>query len=299
MKLYIDPGKLSGGPSVFKRRLASAISKYTTAEMVKPGKEFDAEISFVKLSKHRKPQLLRVDGCYFTRDRLAWNRPIANSIKKSRQVVFQSLFSRKMVGLILGLPTKHYPVIHNGVDLDFISSIPARHDIEDDSFVASALWRDNKRPISMVRGFLEATSREHLYVIGKGFKKKIKDRRIHYLDSLKIEQCISLMKACRYQIHLCFIDSCPNAVVEGLACGLKVLCTNLGGTQEIVKDDGVVLDVDRWNFKPVGSAKFDNLQPAVIAEGIHKLLRIQRDHKPDLSIRPVAEKYVQLVEDIV
>ena len=63
------------------------------------------------------------------------------------------------------------------------------------------------------------------------------------------------------QLHLCHIDSCPNIVIEGLCCGLNVLCSNLGGTQEIVGENGVVLRADKmWSGQYLPKTNLDNIE---------------------------------------
>ena len=114
------------------------------------------------------------------------------------------------------------------------------------------------------------------------------------------EETISILKACKYQIHLCHIDSCPNIVLEGLSCGLNVLCTNLGGTKELVQSDGVILNADEmWKGKYLSSSiKLDSLRSKMVAKGIYKLLKINT--KPDIyrfNIDEIAQKYVDVIRN--
>ena len=155
----------------------------------------------------------------------------------------------------MGVNPKNWSIIYNGISKDCIDSIETDKTIEPGSFVAcSNTWRmkPNKRPLSIINGFLKSDTGRHLYIIGQyqnEWKKKYKRYRIHFLGPKSPKKVIAIMKACDYQIHLCHIDSCPNAVVEGLACGLNVLCTNLGGTKELVGPDGVILKIE-WLYCP-------------------------------------------------
>jgi glycosyltransferase involved in cell wall biosynthesis len=113
------------------------------------------------------------------------------------------------------------------------------------------------------------------------------------------DQILSIMKACDYQIHLSFIDICPNTVIEGLACGLNVLCTNLGGTPELVKDNGVILDVDEfWKTKYLkkSMADLDRLNSKDVAKGIHQLLKKKtRPDGSEFDIKKVAKSYAAII----
>ena len=101
-------------------------------------------------------------------------------------------------------------------------------------------------------------------------------------------------------IHLCHVDSCPNVVIEGISCGLNVLCTNLGGTPEIVGNNGVILNVDKmWEGKYLPSPKkfpLDTLNRSDVAKGIIKLMRMRTT--PDITIfdiNKVASKYAKII----
>ena len=295
MNIYINPDGKSGGPNVFKQRLINGIKKYSDVAVIDDlSKKFDAELCFIKSkADHNRPIVLRLDGCYYDKPRLSMNASLRHAISKSNMVIFQSNFSKKMCYKFLKIKRCNSCVIYNGIDFDDIYNIPADTTVSPGSFVACSHWRSNKRPMSIINGFLEATTSEHLYMIGDGLKKPVKHNRIHYCGKITWQQSISIMKACDYQIHICHIDSCPNAVVEGLACGLNVLSSNLGGTPEIVKDNGIVLNLDAWDFSPVDDMKFDNIPTYIIADGINKLKQIKtRTMREDLHIKYAVEKYV-------
>ena len=293
---------MTGGPAVFRNRLFKALGecpKVTIRES--PSDKYNVELSFISLPRSfRKPIVVRVDGCYYLPKQLKNNKPISQALAKADCVIFQSEFSRKMCLRILKRGPKLDYVIHNGIDFSYVDAIPAAKNIEPGSLVCCAGWRHNKRLKSIVHGFLHANTGRHLYVIGKhSHYYSFQHPTIHWLGDLTSEKALSVMKACSYLIHLCHIDSCPNTVIEGLACGLPVLCTNLGGTKEIVGDRGVVLPVDRWDFLPKDFNDLDNLTPDIVAAGIHQLMKgtynVTRDH---LDMRVVAQKYATVCRAI-
>ena len=91
-----------------------------------------------------------------------------------------------------------------------------------------------------------------------------------------------------------------NIVLEGLGCGLNVLCTNLGGTPELVGNNGIILNVDKfWKTKYLKKLieDLDNLKSKIVAEGIHNLLKIKR--KPGVSkfdINLIAKEYMKNIK---
>ena len=306
IKLFIQTDKFKGGPAVFRSRLISELNKYEDIKVItNVEKKFDIELAFIRnVYKHNKPYILRVDGCYYMEKKLS-NEPLKKAIKNAKYLIFQSKFSFELCKKVLDLGDNlKYSIIYNGVDSNYIEQIKPHPKIPPGSFVSCGRWRDNKRPMSTIRGFLEADTKRHLYMIGgqglggKKIDKKYNSKYVHVLDKKSLKNTISIMKACDYQIHLCHIDSCPNTVVEGLACGLNTLCTNLGGTKELVRENGVILEVDKWwKGKQMKSQKLDNLNKKVVAEGIHKVINIkQRSMRKDLDIKSTAFKYIDIIK---
>jgi glycosyltransferase involved in cell wall biosynthesis len=295
MKIYIENNKLTGGPSVFKYRLINSFkNKIKTTHNI--NEDFDCELAFIDVSKkHNKPILLRIDGCYTHEHNKNRNKNIIESIKKSKAIIYQSNFSKEMYEKYLKI-NKENSVILNGIDYNYTNSVSEDYSVEPGSFVAVANWRDGKRPMSTIKGFLEASTGTKLYVIGN-IENKIKDKNIVYLGNIKEDRVISVLKRTDYMIHLCHLDSCPNSVVEAIACNNNVLCTNLGGTKEIVKDNGYVLDVDSWDFTAMKKDYYDNLCPKIVAEGIYNLLKIKKDFtRDDLDIDKVSDKYISYIK---
>ena len=303
IRVLISTKKFKAGPSVFRNRIADALNKCDDITVVRgTDKKFDVELCVVRhIHDHNKPKILRVDGCYYTTNHDRANRHLRIAMQRSHTVVFQSYFSKKMCYSILGMKPKRRCIIRNGIDFNFVDKIKPRTDIPPGSFVSSAMWRDSKRPNSLAGGFLKASVPGHLYVIGGGFDKRWdKNKNIHVLGKTSIEESIAIMKACDYMIHLCYIDSCPNAVVEGLACGLNVLCTNLGGTKELVAEHGVVMEVDKGGRSLQEPRKLDRLAPDVIANGIHELIQLpKKTRRSELGMDYVAEQYANVIKRVV
>jgi len=316
VRVYIQTEKFKGGPAIFRDRLISALNKIDDIKVITDVKEkFDIGLEFIrKIHKYKQPYILRVSSCYYFNKYKPWNnKPIAKAIKNSNYSIFQSNFAYKLCNRVLRLESRNlikngYDIIYNGVDLEYINNIGPDKDIEPGSFVACARWDPNKRPLSMIKGFLEADTKRHLYIIGgigiegrgKNLGEKYKSKYIHFLGEKSNKETISIMKACSYQIHLAFIDICPNIVLEGLVCGLNVLCTNLGGTPELVGKNGVILDVDKfWKTKYLKKLieDLDDLKSRIVADGILKLLKVK--DKPDISkynINLIAKKYVEILK---
>lgn len=327
IKVFIPTKKLKGGPATFRARLIDSLNKIEDIKVITDEqKKFDIGIEFIrKNSKYSQPYILRASSCYYLYKHKLWNnKPIFKSIKKSVHTIFQSNYAYKLCDKVLSLTDRGaissgHSIIYNGVDIDHIDSIKPKEGIELGSLVSCARWDSNKRPLSMIKGFLEANTKRHLYIIGgEGVsiwgrelgKQYRKNKYIHFLGEKSNDETISIMKACDYQLHIAFIDICPNVVLEGMACGLNVLCTNLGGTPEIVGKNGVILDIDKqWKGKYLRYTDdmthtrrkhLDELDPSIVAAGVNKLLK--NKVKPDMSkfdIDIVAKSYADIIKKSV
>lgn len=314
MKLLIVMKKFSGGPKVFRKRLSDILeskAKETGIEIVHdPKGKFDAELAFIRnLTEHKKPIILRVDGCYIGGGYEGKNHLYKEAAQKAKFIIYQSEFSRRMCESIYCIK-KQSIVISNGINFDEIRNVDKDLTVPEGSFVASAIWRKNKRPVSMIQGFIDAGIKNHFYIIGdtsgipiEYFNRFRKHKNIHFLGVCDHERSISIFKACDYQLHLSQIESCPNAVVEGLACGLKILYSNLQGTKEIVPSgSGVMIKTDKWDFKPTSLGQHDRIKPGLVSGGIHKLMQLKGEKQMyplEIDINRVADQYVKVIKENV
>lgn len=311
IRVFIQTDKFEGGPAVFRSRIIKALKQFEDIEIVTDvNKKFDIELAFIRrVYYHKKPYILRVDGCYYMEGQTS-NKAIIDAINNARYIIFQSQFAEKLCSHVLPISFSscRKSIIYNGVNLKWIKSIKPNKKIEPGSFVACGHWRPNKRPNSTMKGFGKAKTGRNLYMIGGQAPPWLQGEKIDYkynLGSLSPEKTISVLKACDYLIHLCHIDSCPNVVIEALVCGLNVLCTNLGGTRELVGNDGVVLNVDKplksWKGSRLPKTKLDNVNSRTVANGVKELmsLRTKPDRAKDFDINNVAEKYADIIRNNV
>ena len=315
IRVFIQTEKFKGGPAIFRSRLIDALNNIDNIRVVtNVHDKFDIEIAFIRnIFPHNKPYILRVDGCYYEENRKSGNKSLVRAMKSARHLIFQSNFSFSLLDKVLQVKKMikkrriPYSIVHNGLNYDYIEKIPRNESIEPGSFISCSRWRPNKRPISTIKGFLKADTGRHLYMIGGGgiggkkISKKYETKYIHILSEKKPGEIVSIMKSCDFLLHLCHIDSCPNTVIEALACGLNVLCTNLGGTPEIVKENGIILKADEmWPGKYLPKTNLDNLSRSMVAEGIHSILHVKKKEvRMDLGIEVVAQKYVDVIKSVV
>jgi glycosyltransferase involved in cell wall biosynthesis len=197
--------------------------------------------SSVKKGLPWAPYALRIDGIYYDKnhtygDNTILNKKIFNSIKQSSGVIFQSEFSKKLVEGHYGKIESPSIVVLNGAPLQNIresKTINIKKKI-----ICSASWRDSKRFDAIVETVKKLRKNIDCELMVLGDVSKIKtptDSFISYLGIIPPQDVSTYLQKADILIHLCWLDACPNAVVEAISCGLPVVCSNLGGTPEIVE----------------------------------------------------------------
>lgn len=294
MKLQISAS--GQGPRIFVERLADFLCQEYDVVMDK--KAPDVYLSSVWRGNPPKGAIAihRLDGVYFNKDMgqaKSLNKRIHTAVRKADGVVYQSEYCRQMCKGILGI-SKPGVIIHNGFDSREYTNIK-REKKKYRMLVACAKWRSLKRPRSIAKGFLVANPRNtKLIMIGEiEAKDRIQHPNIVYTGPVNTKQTYKYYVNCDGLIHISRLDACPNVVIEALAAGKPILCNNVGGTPEIVKNSGVVVKIDPpLTYKRFSMGQPDRVSPHIIAAGIKKLL--SRDWnivRPDLSMKRCADKY--------
>ena len=287
------------GSTVFLGRLSEYLCKNFDVKLVNEHEEIYLSSVWEGPRRNRKAIWIhRVDGVYFDLDksgRTGMNNKIKNVIKKCDAVIYQSKFSRKISRGVLGVVKKRSEIIYNGCDHNnFIGMFHDKFGYKK-MLIACARWNHLKRPRSIARGFIEANLDDTVLVMIGRIKREdcIIHPNIKYVGQLKPLDVSQYYACCDGVIHISRLDACPNAVVEALCAGKPVLSNNVGGTPELVKDDGIIIDIDPiCKYKSFKMGNPDKVSPFIISQGIQDL--ISRDwavKREDLYIGNVAKQY--------
>jgi len=302
---YINNINDVGGPNIFATRLRDAlVSKGHHFIERQPVGSF-TNISIITGNYYPQAKnILRLDGLYFDKnnpncDNL--NYPIFKCYEQFDQVVFQSEFSKKVYQAFTGLE-KNNVVIHNGVPSSFNPSVvPKLPDERAKEYgkvcITSASWRRHKRLEELVEAF-RSPKLKHVclmvlggkdYDIGMGIPSNV-----FMLGKYPHWELPSIYASADAMLFISWLDSCPNTVVESLACGVPVMCSHNGGTPELIRENGVILQLEEdYNYGdkvPLYNPGKVNLDKVV--SGIIQVLEMPKGFKrPDLSIDYVAAKY--------
>tara|TARA_R100001509_G_scaffold45455_1_gene24632 strand:+ start:468 stop:1409 length:942 start_codon:yes stop_codon:yes gene_type:complete len=304
-KFHINNVNDSGGPNIFATRLRDALifANHKQVSLSYPN-------PFNNISIITGPyvpgcnNILRLDGLYLDKDNPrcdSLNKPIFECYEKFDKIVFQSNFSKKVYEKFTGT-VKDNVVIHNGVPASFCPYVRARLPDErakkyEKICITAASWRRHKRLEELIEAF-KSPKLKHvcLMVLGGADYDTNLDipdnvlmlKRYHHSDLPSIYASADAM------LFISWLDSCPNTVVEALACGIPVMCSHNGGTPELIKGNGVILQLEEdYNYgDKVSLYSPDKVDDAIVVDGILKVLEIPKGFERfDLDIDSVASKY--------
>lgn len=207
--------------------------------------------------------------------RLVLLRHIQNhSMRRANGVVFLTNYAATVIQRATG-PLRHVAVVPHGVANEF-KQIASQRDWPEADAPIRCLYVSNAAPYKhqwhVVRAFAGLRQRGHnvrldLVGGGSGPAQRRLDEEVRHSDPRgEFVTCdgflpANRLPACLVNAHLfVFASSCenmPNTLVEAMAAGLPIACSNRGPMPEVLADGGVL---------------FDPEDPASIANAVERLL---------------------------
>lgn len=306
MKLHLDNTNMSArtGPNVFAKRLARALIE-RGHELVDSGPQADVSLVFIEPSGQplSKRVVQRIDGIWFKPEEFhTKNAGIHRLYDNADAVIWQSEFDRSMTTRWWGQP-KVGRVIHNGTDhvaspTVLIKPLAELRDSYEKVFVCSSNWHPQKRLRDNIALF--GHLRSHFYpsscliVMGNNPDTYVSDKDVFYVGSLQPEVCNDVFSIADWMIHLAWLDHCPNVVVEALSCNVPIICSEAGGTKELVGGFGTILSEEReYGFELLN---YDD-PPKLNFEQINKPLpdRQSLGQCRDIRLSTVVDQYEEVL----
>lgn len=250
------------GPKIFLSRLRMSIKKQClarTTHFLIPGHDIDL-FSSIARDYLRRPFVLRLDGICIDqelsqKERARRNLPVFRSMDRAKGIVYQSAFSQRMVEYAHTARSIPHVIIPNGVDLEHFS--PTGPDMraalgitkESRVLITAASWRAHKRledTVNVFKYLVRTDPSLRLIVLGSGLQSVPIVEGVIYAGFIPPSQLPLWYRTADVFVFLSWLDSCPNTVVEAIGCGLPVICTNQGGTRELVQraNAGIVVETD-------------------------------------------------------
>jgi len=302
MKILFDSVNFNArsGPNTFALRLARALYMrgHTLAD---PSENYDVMLSFIEPSReHKRGSMLvqRLDGIWFKPEQfVTHNRGIKACYERADLVVWQSEFDKNMTQHHWDQP-RSGTVIRNGIDMTPCDSItiPGLQQLRNNHkmmFVCSSNWHPQKRLRDNVDLFLHLKDNFYkdavLLILGSNPDAILPKQDVYYLGQQPQDVFIQVFAASNWMLHLAWLDHCPNVVVESLSQGTPVICTDTGGTKELVQEHGIILREEPYEF---GLVYYDD-PPRVAVDQITEPLpdRKMLGKHADINIDTVAQEY--------
>lgn len=306
MKIHFDNVNLysSSGPNSFAQRLFIEFLNQGL-DVVESGPAADVSLVFIEPSGKplAKRIVQRLDGIWFKPNEFEHkNVNIKKLYNSAHAVVWQSMFDRDMTVKWWGMPTSGY-IIRNGIQQTTVTPSDALLDIRakyEQVFVCAANWHPQKRLQANIKLFDDLRQKFYpkscLIVLGNNPDCWV-GQPVLYAGSRTDQECLQIYSIADWMIHLAWLDHCPNVVVEALSQKLPVICSDSGGTCELVRDYGIVLsEASSYSFE---LADYDH-PPAIDVTQITKLLpqRSELGEHLTIDIVQTAKRYIQLFENI-
>ena len=297
---YIDKYHPSSkGPFIFAHRLKEDLERIG----LKFNPDSQNRLSIITGNyKEDANNILRLDGLYLDSGNSRGkskklNKKIFRCYKKFDHIVFQSEFSKKCYEAFTGTK-KENSIIYNGVPEYFFKECePIDKPYGFDKVViASSKWRRHKRIEEAIQAFKSPKLKNIALVILGGYKN-IDEPNIFSLPKIDPSKLPSYLQMADAMIHLSWLDWCPNSVVEGLASRLPVLCSHNGGTRELVRNDGVIINLeeDYEIGTEVTLYRPPKVDINIIIDGILELIEMPKiNTREDLKISNTSLLYSKL-----
>lgn len=307
MKIHFDNVNFSSqtGPNTFATRLARRLGHHH--RLVPDGREADVSLVFIEPSgAPLAPRVVqRLDGIWFKPEEFEHkNLRILGCYSRADAVIWQSEFDRGMTTHWWGEPRRGN-VIHNGIAVTPITehAIPALAQLRqqyDMMFVCSSNWHPQKRLRENIELFGELHETHYpnscLIVMGSNPDFVVANPHVFYTGPQPHQVCLETFSTCNWMIHLAWLDHCPNVVVEALSQGTPVICTDAGGTKELVGGYGIVMKDEPYGFE---LADYDS--PPALEYTIPPRLPSKNElgEHADITIDRAVREYVQVFETVV
>jgi len=125
----------------------------------------------------------------------------------------------------------------------------------------------------------------------------VPDKNIFYTGSLPEHLYLEVFSMADWTLHLAYCDHAPNVIIESISQNTPVICSDVGGTKEIVGEFGMVLKEKLpFSFEP-----FDYDKPPYI--DVTQLTKLPKKgmlgKSSEIDIKSITVQYIQLFEDLL
>ena len=247
-------------------------------------------------------------------------RHTLTTISQVNKIVFQSHISRFMHESLLSVDFSNHQctVIPNGVSPRLFTCSRTKSLQVATNFVCVANpFRAPKRLraiLNLVDAVTMFISQPVLHIVGylpqeilKSLSLNTRKFKIVFHNSVAHQDLPQLLAKMHIMLHLSSFEACPNSVIEGLMCGLPVVCPTNTGTAELISKYA-----PHWAVNENLKMNFIDLDPKVspfsnISDYVSTVLHILDDYSAnstlahsiaikEYDIHQIAAKYISFLD---
>jgi len=326
MKIYFDNVNFASrtGPNTFATRLAKQLHLFGHDPFASC-EDYDIAIVFIQPTSYlnlKKPFVQRCDGIWSKHENFQQNNSgIKWTYDNANAVIIQSRFDFEFIKKHFGWQQQEIRIIGNGIDYQEITDALARNTLSlstlrsnyNQIIVASSNWHPQKRLDINYELFKyirqQNIKNENICLIVMGNNAHLPEDKtirphVFITGDLPHEECLQIYSQCDYMLHMCFGDHSPNSCVEAIACGLPLICSNTGGTKELIytsngdygfkikEKENFRFDLFDYDSPPqVDVTQFKGFNP--------KIDQFKNEVQQRLDIKIIAKQYEQLLQGII
>lgn len=294
------------GKGFFIQRLIKSLIDKGVEVTCKHEDSADIELGIGKFvtPKHKvKKRVVRIGPSHFdtNKDWKKLNKRKSEAVRNSDGVIYQSKWSQNVGRIYLG-DGKKERVIFNGHPI--MNSLGQRR-LGNTAVMSTRKWVPQKRLKNTLQIFRDTFdgSGYKLIVLGecdKKLKRKFESDNISIRGPVSQQDVKNILAHAKFMIHPVWLDACPNSAVEALAHGCPVLCSNQGGTGELITGvNGHVVKEEGWDYKPVNLNKPLKMDTDVWAISIAHMFHFFPATSPCIDINNIADQYIEFFGDVL
>lgn len=218
--------------------------------------------------------------------------------KKAKAVIANSEGLKNLA--LKSVPDQKIDVIHNGVDVKNFQKINENLKLKNEKFTVLFVGRliERKGVKYLIDAFakLNALKDCQLLIAGGGDQEKeLKDQvertsqtdSVHFLGALPHSDLPKIYRQGDVYVLPSFNEGMSNTLLEAMASGLPIVVTDTGGTRELVKGNGII--IEKGNADSIFDALFElKLDP----EKRHKFGETSLKLAKEMSWAKAADKYM-------
>ena len=259
--------------------------------------------------------ILRLDGIGIDTENDLDNKINKNKmvdlLDKGSNVIYQSKFCKNCFNDIFGSLTREKIIYNGAINMPIISpeskqlvqSIKLR--FKNKYFSVAGRYTNRKRIKEIIKEFNENDMGNLVVLSNVPSKDKIKNERIIYLNLLNPLIARNIISNSIALIHFDRYDWCPNIVISAIQDGIPVICSNFGGTPEIVGKSGLIIKEFPENLPHsifgINTAKNANFPSKLFIQNIIEVWNngIEIEKTNFYKINKIANEYVDFAREII